>query len=109
MGGLFGPRSRAEVPISGLVGHHVVSGVIDRLVIDDDQISIIDFKTGPSPRDPDSINPSYIAQQGIYCHVLRQIWPDRPIRAGLIYTEDASLYWLDDDVMQKTIAALLDV
>ena len=105
---IFGAGSRAEVPISGIIGHEVVSGVIDRLVITDDQITIIDFKTGQSPKNGQPIAVSYIAQQGIYVHVLRQIWPDRPVKAGLIYTEDASLHWLDDAEMAMKIAPLLD-
>ena len=109
LSGIFSQRSRAEVPISGRVGNNVVSGVIDRLVIDDDQIMIIDFKTGMSPERGVDINRSYIAQQGIYVRVLSQIWADRPVRAGLIYTEDASLYWLDGDEMREMIIALLDV
>ena len=85
-----------------------MSGVIDRLVITDDHITIIDFKTGQSPKNGQPIALSYIAQQGIYVHVLRQIWPDRPVKAGLIYTEDASLHWLDDAEMAMKIAPLLD-
>ena len=105
---IFGQGSRAEVPISGLIGKEVVSGIIDRLVITEDGITIIDFKTGLSPQRGQPVNASYIAQQGIYVHVLKQIWPDRAIRAGLIYTEDASLIWLDDKEMVAKIAPLLD-
>ena len=77
-------------------------------MITEDGITIIDFKTGPSPQRGQPVNASYIAQQGIYVHVLKQIWPDRAIRAGLIYTEDASLIWLDDKEMVAKIAPLLD-
>jgi ATP-dependent helicase/nuclease subunit A len=104
---IFGEGSRAEVPLSGMIGDQVVSGVVDRLVIGDDMIKIIDFKTGQSPTADQPISPTYITQQGIYVHVLSQIWQDRPIRAGLIYTEDASLHWLDEAEMKSKISSLI--
>ena len=48
--GLFGPGSRAEVPVAGVVGGTAVSGRIDRLVIGPDGVKILDFKTNRPPR-----------------------------------------------------------
>ncbi|MCE2516611.1 MAG: double-strand break repair helicase AddA [Alphaproteobacteria bacterium] len=104
---LFSPEARAEVPVSGLVGKHVVSGVIDRLVITTDAITIVDFKTGASPQEQADVPPAYIFQMALYAHVLAEIWPDRQVRAGLIYTEDARVHWLDAAVMSTTIADLV--
>jgi ATP-dependent helicase/nuclease subunit A len=95
LAGLFGAGSRAEVPLSGLVGGHVVSGIIDRMVVTDATITIVDFKTGAPPKGNDDIPQHYIRQLSLYAQVLRQIWPERDIVAGLIYTEDASVYWIN--------------
>jgi ATP-dependent helicase/nuclease subunit A len=43
---LFGPGSRAEQPLAGLVGGRVVSGVVDRMVVLPDRVLLADFKTG---------------------------------------------------------------
>ena len=104
---VFGPHARAEVPVSGMVGHHVVSGVIDRVVIGQDSITIVDFKTGQAPSSDAEIAPSYISQLALYAHVLSQIWQGRKIHAGLIFTENASIYWLDDARLDASISQLI--
>ena len=49
--GLFGPDALAEAAISGKVGHLVVQGQVDRLVVRDTDVLLADFKTGTPPTD----------------------------------------------------------
>ena len=42
---VFGPKSRAEAPIIGEAAGKSVRGVVDRLVVDDNRVIILDFKT----------------------------------------------------------------
>jgi ATP-dependent helicase/nuclease subunit A len=85
---LFAPGSRAEVPIVGRVeinGETIrVSGQVDRLVVTQDAVLIGDFKTG---RPADQRLGGYVRQLALYRAVLEKIYPDRPIRAALIWTE----------------------
>src|SRR5262249_31632897 len=46
---IFGPGSQSEVPLVGLVEGHVLSGQIDRLVVDEDRVLVVDFKTSRPP------------------------------------------------------------
>ena len=46
---LFGPGSRAEVPLTGLVSGAVVGGVVDRLAVLPDRVLLADFKTNRDP------------------------------------------------------------
>ena len=46
---LFGPDSRAEVPLTGLVGGAVVGGLVDRLAVLDDRVLVADYKTNRRP------------------------------------------------------------
>src|SRR6185437_17055096 len=39
---LFGPGSRAEVPLTGVIGDVVVGGLVDRLVVLPDQVIVAD-------------------------------------------------------------------
>lgn len=103
---IFSPNARAEVPVSGLVGKTVVSGVIDRLVVTDDRITLIDFKTGTPPAD--GVPNTYISQMALYRHLTAAIWPGREVAAGLLYTEDASLHWLDPAAMDAVVAELME-
>ncbi len=84
---LFGPDSRAEVPLTGLVGGFVVSGQVDRLAVTEDGVWIIDYKTNrPPPRAQESVDPAYIFQMATYRAALREIYPDRPIHCVLLWT-----------------------
>ncbi len=42
---LFAPGSKAEVPIIGEVDGRIISAQVDRLVVTDSEVMIVDFKT----------------------------------------------------------------
>ncbi|MFQ5984664.1 MAG: double-strand break repair helicase AddA [Alphaproteobacteria bacterium] len=85
---LFGPSSRAEVPVIGRVGDVVIAGQVDRLVVDDDAVLIVDFKTNrPPPPSEAEVPPAYLKQMAAYRAVLSEIYPDRPVRCALLWTE----------------------
>jgi ATP-dependent helicase/nuclease subunit A len=91
-GDLFAPGSRAEVPIVGRLKTAgqtlLVSGQVDRLAVTRDFVLIGDFKTNrPPPRSLDEVPPSYVRQLALYRAVLAKLYPDRPIRAALLWTE----------------------
>ena len=72
---LYGPGSRAEVPIVGrlqLGGKTVrVSGQIDRLAVTQSSVLIGDFKTNrPPPRRIEDVPPAYVRQLALYRAVL---------------------------------------
>ena len=93
---LFGPGSRAEVPLIGVVGAAVISGRIDRLVVGEDAILVIDYKTNREP--PASVAevaPAYLRQMAAYRALLRQIYPAKEIRCALLWTEAPRLMPLD--------------
>ena len=98
---LFGPGSRAEVPVAGVIGEQVISGQIDRLRVADDAVWIIDYKTNrPPPTTIDAVPAGYLGQMAAYRALLAQIYPGRPIRAALLWTVEVRLLELP--------AALLD-
>lgn len=89
---LFGPRARAEVPITGMLGPAIVSGQIDRLLITDDSITVLDYKTNrPAPRTKDGVSPTYKAQLRLYRDLLKKIYPNKDIRAALLWTDGPAL------------------
>ena len=103
---IFSADSRAEVPISGSIGKTIINGVIDRLVVTGNEVLIIDFKTGQPPQDSDGLPQSYVNQLAVYRHVLSEIYPHQRVKAGVVFTENASLFWAGDAAMDRAIAAL---
>jgi ATP-dependent helicase/nuclease subunit A len=90
---VFSPGSRAEVSIVGrlaLAGQPpaLVSGQIDRLVVTEAEVLIVDFKTNQQPpSDLADVPPAYVRQLALYRAVLRQLYPGRAVRAALLWTE----------------------
>jgi ATP-dependent helicase/nuclease subunit A len=95
---VFAEGSRAEVPIVGrlaLPGGHpaaLVSGQIDRLRVTADEVLIVDFKTNHAPPDRVEEAPrAYISQLALYRAVLSKLYPQRRVRAALLWTESLEL------------------
>ncbi|MGE4431766.1 MAG: double-strand break repair helicase AddA [Sphingobium sp.] len=94
---LFGPAALAEAPIAAVVGEDVVTGVIDRLVIGEEVIRLIDFKTGRRiPGTAADIPAPHLRQMAAYVAALETIFPGRRIEAALLYTAGPALWPLPD-------------
>ena len=93
---LFGPHALAEAPITATLGDGlVVSGTVDRLLVTDDVVRVIDFKTGRHvPATLDDIPPYHRAQMAAYAAALAVIFPGRRIEAGLLYSSGPRLHLL---------------
>lgn len=99
---LFAPESLAEAPIAAVVGEHVISGTVDRLLITDDQIFVVDFKTGRRVPDQAEQAPiSYLRQMAAYVAALEKIFPGRPIRAGLLYSHGPEMLELSSSQIEQ--------
>ncbi|MBI1205889.1 MAG: double-strand break repair helicase AddA [Azospirillum sp.] len=101
---LFGPGSRAEVPIVGLVAGRVLSGQIDRLMVEPTTVWVIDFKTNrPPPRDPALVPALYLRQMAIYRAALREIYPGREVRCVLLWTDGPFLMELSAAALEGAL------
>jgi ATP-dependent helicase/nuclease subunit A len=93
--GLFGSQSLGEAPIAAtLADGRVVAGTVDRLLVEEDQVSVIDFKTGRVPSSPEQIPASHRAQMDAYAEALAVIFPGRSVRSALLYTAEPRLFEL---------------
>jgi len=101
---LFGPGSLAEVPLTGVLktkdGVYTLSGQVDRLLITDDAVTVIDFKTNrPPPESEGQVAPAYLRQMAACRALLRSIYPDRPVRALLLWTVGPRVMPLGDEIL----------
>ncbi|MBA5776991.1 double-strand break repair helicase AddA [Stappia sp. F7233] len=109
---VFSARARAEVPIVGQMqapdGEIVaVSGQIDRLCVTEEEVLIVDYKTNRLlPADIDSVPLDYVTQLGVYRHLLKGIYPDRLIRAALLWTSGPVLMEIPAEKMDAALRAL---
>lgn len=96
----FSPAARAEVPLAAVVGDTVVTGRVDRLVIEPGLIRIIDFKTGRSvPQDESGVIVPYLRQMASYVAALETIFPNSTVEASLLFTYAPTLITLSDNIL----------
>ena len=94
---LFSERARAEVAIVGSLEDakgqvFAVSGQIDRLVVSDEAVLIVDYKTNTRPPESvDAVPADYIAQLAVYRRLLLDLYPGKPVRAALLWTATPAL------------------
>ena len=105
---LFAPGSRAEVPIVGKLtigGENFrVSGQIDRLAVTAEAVLLADFKTNrPVPR---QVPQAYVRQLALYRAVLARLYPERPVRAALIWTEIPEIVELSGEALDAALTQI---
>jgi len=89
---LFAQNARAEVPVMGEVDGKIISGQIDRLVVQNDKVVIIDFKTNrPAAAKIDDVPSAYINQLKTYQKLLCRIYKDKEIEAYILWTNTLKL------------------
>jgi ATP-dependent helicase/nuclease subunit A len=89
---LFGPESQAEVALSGLIGGRALSGQVDRLALVGGEVWIVDFKTNrPVPPDSSGVPELYRRQMDLYRQAAQHVWPERPVRTFLLWTDGPRL------------------
>jgi ATP-dependent helicase/nuclease subunit A len=110
---VFGGGSRAEVGIVGRLERPgqppaLVSGQIDRLVVTASEVLIVDYKTNHAPPGAAADAPSgYVRQLALYRAVLQKLYPQRPVRAALLWTETAELMEVSAPALDAQLATVL--
>ncbi len=109
---VFAPGSRAEVSIVGRLERPgrppaLVSGQIDRLVVTPGEVLIVDFKTNHAPPGaPEEAPAAYVRQLALYRAVLRKLYPQRAVRAALLWTETPELMEISSPALDTELASL---
>ena len=84
---VFAPVGRSEVTIAGTVDGVLLAGQIDRLVVGDDEVLVIDYKSDRKVPAIAAESPAgYLVQLAAYRVLIRQIHGDKPVRAALLWT-----------------------
>jgi ATP-dependent helicase/nuclease subunit A len=110
---VFAPGSRAEVSVVGWLERPgqpkaPVSGQIDRLVVTPSEVLIVDFKTNHAPPTLAKDAPrGYVRQLALYRAVLRKLYPQKPVRAALLWTETPELMEISTPALDAQLATLI--
>ncbi|HLZ79822.1 MAG TPA: double-strand break repair helicase AddA [Sphingomonas sp.] len=97
---IFSLEALAEAPIAAVVDGHVVAGTVDRLLVAEDKVTIVDFKTGRRvPSGLGGVPRHHLDQMGAYAAALSAIFPGRTIEAALLYTAGPALIPLSAETL----------
>ena len=104
---VFSVDGMAEVPLTAVVNGQVISGVVDRLLITDDTVTVVDFKTAKRPPASASDIPDAVYRQmAAYVAALRTIYPGHQVRAAVLYTQTPRLFELPPSSLETHEGAL---
>jgi ATP-dependent helicase/nuclease subunit A len=114
---VFGPQSRAEVPIVAEVqppgGHGLplrINGQIDRLARIGHEVLILDYKTNrPPPHDLAEVADAYLFQLAAYRLAIKEIFPTDAVRAAILWTDGARLMAIPDEILDKAQSELWEL
>jgi ATP-dependent helicase/nuclease subunit A len=112
---LFGPESRAEVPIVAAIPHPSeiggrvlrIAGQVDRLAVLAREVLIVDYKTNrPAPSAIADVPEAYVIQLAAYRLALQHAFPGRSVRAFILWTDGCRLMELEPTHLDRIASGL---
>ena len=92
----------AEVPVAAMMSTGPIVRQIDRLVVEEESVRIIDFKTDRDiPGDEAGVPVGYLQQMAAYRAIIARIWPDKKIVCTLFWTSDPQAMTLTDPLLDR--------
>ena len=104
---IFAKDVLVEVPITAKLDELAdarVLGRIDRLVVSDDEVLAVDFKSNRQiPVSPETTPEAILRQMGAYRAVLAQVYPGRTVKTAIVWTDRAKLMELPEKVTSDAL------
>lgn len=90
----FAENSKAEIPLAANINGYRLEGIVDRLVVCENEVIAVDYKTNATI--PETIPVDYQKQMQFYKKALQEIFPKKEIKAVLIWTasDTPKLNWV---------------
>jgi ATP-dependent helicase/nuclease subunit A len=97
----FAESGLAEIPLVADLGEKgMLSGQVDRVVVSEAEVLILDLKSDRAPpKDPGDVPPAYIAQLAAYRAALARMFPQKTVTAALLWTETTHLMIIPPDLL----------
>lgn len=100
----------AEVDVTAhipAIGGARIHGAIDRLVIRDDHVFAIDYKSNRLiPTQSVDVPVGILRQMAVYRDALRQIYPGKEVRTAVLWTRSATLMELPDALLTDALSGV---
>ena len=109
----FAANGKSEIEITGIINgaknkKFEITARIDRLIISENEVYIIDFKTTRQPpQKVEQVLKENIIQLGIYHRLLKSLYPNHQIKCALLWTHNATLMEIDEEIHSLATNAYL--
>ena len=106
---LWADQALAEVEVSADIPRlGRIHGTIDRLLVADDCVHVVDFKSNRIVPDTAAHVPLGVLHQlAVYCHAVQQIYPDQQIKVAILWTATGQMMPIDAPTLQDVLETLL--
>ncbi len=99
---LFSSAALPEVPLTAVVDGRVITGTVDRLLVEKDRVLVIDFKTARRPpAGLEQVPTATLRQMAAYAAALQAIYPGRKTEAAVLYTHAPRLIAIPAEVLDR--------
>ena len=99
---VFAPGSLAEVPLAAVVEGQVIAGTVDRLLVTDEKVTVVDYKTARRPpASLEAVPEAILKQMGAYVAALSEIYPGRAVEAALLFTQTPQLIAIPRETLER--------
>jgi len=106
--GFFEGEAQAEVSLAGRLdiksGNMLVTGQIDRLIVSENLVTILDYKTNRQvPQTFEEAPQEYITQLALYRDLVGRIYKNRKIISALLWTQTPELMVIPDLTLDSAL------
>ena len=104
---VFDPAALAEVDVTAQIPalNVAINGTIDRLIVTDNCVKAIDFKTNQIvPTRAEDTPEGILRQMGAYLEALEQIYPNTPISLAVLWTSKPELMEIPHGIVRSALA-----
>lgn len=97
----FGESGLAEIPLVADLGEAgLLAGQVDRIVVTESEVLILDYKSDRlPPKEPSGVPKAYIAQLAAYRSGLARMFPEKSVTTALLWTETAQLMVIPPELL----------
>lgn len=99
---LFDAKVHAELPFSAPLGDRIIRGQIDRLIVEDDRVLIVDFKSNRTvPTKVADTPPGILEQLGAYAFAAAHLFPGKEIETAILWTATPEIQAIPHDIVME--------
>lgn len=93
---LFGANSKSEVPVMGKIDGQLILGKIDRLIVNENDIVIVDYKSDVLKEEEMAVKAlKYKEQLGFYSEIMSLIYPGKMVKSAIVWTYLGKAYFFN--------------